>query len=212
MNKLFFALLLLCCLTGCATFSDSYTNGNTTKLNSQNLSQLNGTYRIYASGTYNEKGTYTALSSTSKKYPIYKKLENTFPNVRNKKDVEKIVLNTRLDSLSLWNTYDQVEVKVKDNQYISFNLLKNNKVVKSLIYQGTLQDGFFYLPKEKNCVNIPSVTDGCVKSQRRIGLADDGGLIVHEYNDVKSSSDYTHFFLAFTEGNGDHVYKYEKVK
>lgn len=212
MNKLFFVLFLFVCLTGCATFSDTYTNGNTVKLNSQNLPRLNGTYRVYASGTYDEKGHYTALSSSKKKYPLYKKIENKFPNLRNKEDLKKVILNTKLDSIpSISNTYDQVDVSVKEN-YISFSLIKNNKAVKILNYETTLKDGFLYLPKEKNCVKVPSGSKGCIKSQRRIGLTDDGGLIIHEYNDVNSSSEYASFFLSLAEGNGNNVYKYEKIK
>lgn len=214
MIKYFFSIITLIAFYSCSTsFNNGFTNGNSEKLNQRNISQLNGTYEIFASGKYNENGRFTAVSTNKKKYSFYNKIENKLPNMKIKDigDIGNILKNPPIDSIpSLTSNYEAFEVKIKPDGYLTFNFLKNDQIATSLTCKGNIKDGFIYLPKEKNCTKIYS-SKNCVISQRRIGLAEDGSIILQESNKVDASSQTTSVLLSLFEGNGENAYKYKKI-
>ncbi|WP_128330936.1 hypothetical protein [Apibacter sp. HY039] len=210
MNKLLFLSVLLFTLTSCASnFTESFTSGNVKKISSQNSHQYSGGYKIFASREYDSNGSSTILTGNSNKHGIYKFLQSDIPTIKNIKDIERYVRGLKKDSLtSNWNDNDWVNVLFEGNT-VFFELKKGNQTVKTFNATGKYKNGFFVFPREKNCIDLSKISNGCLISNKRIGITHDGQLLVQETKKYEVPALKSSTVVDFLKNGTESVYSYQ---
>lgn len=168
---------------GCASFSKKSFKNEYAKFPENNISQLEGEYKIYSHKAFG-KG-YEAMNEE-----LLKRHTNFYNIILN----ENIVKND-----SILNEIDNFKIRVivKNKNQIEISFLNKESIVHSRILSGRLKkDGMFYLDnKYLECHGIPYLLGGCVNSKRRLVLTNNKNLIINEAFD-----NYGAFLLVIGSG------------
>lgn len=197
MKYLFHILLFIAVLTvsGCASFSKKEFRRDYVKIPKNNISLLNGTYKIYPMEKYGEKTPFSAADSLKRNYNLY----NT------------ITGKTVMDNDSIQGIIDRytVNIIITSGKEIKISLMRDGHVLDEREINGKLQDGMFRLGNSfLSCHGLPYVFGGCHNIKRRLALTTDNHLIVNEAVDNTGA-------ILFFIGSGysyNSAYRYERVE
>ncbi|NII81088.1 hypothetical protein [Pedobacter sp. SG908] len=171
-NKIHYFKWLICiisfCLlfSGCASFSDRPIRRHKVKLNEGQVSKLSGTYQLFPDLAYKKNG----IAETLRYQPIIERFHH-------------YISKQKIDFKASENL--TVDVRVMDNNQISFNFKKDSIIVDSITLSAKLQSRGLLLLGNKYVEfhGVPYILGGSKSEKTRIGLASDGGLILnHAYD------------------------------
>ncbi|MCZ4245481.1 hypothetical protein [Pedobacter punctiformis] len=178
-------------LSGCASFSDRTINQYKVKLSEENVSRLSGTYRLFPDLIYTKRGDAEILGYQRKTEQFHRHIS------KNKIDFSPS------DNLS-------VDVKVLENNQISFLFKKDNFLLDSVTLSAKLQSRGLLLLGNKYVKfhGVPYILGGSESAKTRIGLASDGGLILNHAHDRSGA-----LLLFIAAGrSSDYAYHFKRIK
>lgn len=186
---IFITLCLL--LSGCASFSDRPIRRHKVKLDKDEISKISGTYQLYPDLAYTKNG----VAETLRYQPITERFHQYISKRRIYfKPSENVT----------------VDVRVIDNNQISFNFKKDSLIVDSVILSARLQSRGLLLLGNKyvEFQGVPYILGGSKSEKTRIGLASDGGLILnHAYDDSGALLLFIGAGLSY-----DSAYHFKRIK
>ncbi|GAA4196377.1 hypothetical protein GCM10022289_02000 [Pedobacter jeongneungensis] len=164
--------------SGCASFSDKMISHHKSNLLQKDLPQLSGVYQLKPDLVYNKDGEAKVAQG---KYLI----ENIHRYISQKKIDLDTSANLRLT------------VKVLDSNKVSFLFQKDNVVLDRVTLPAELQPtGLLYLGNHYvKAIGVPYLWGGVMSEKTRIGLANDGGLILNHVTD-RSGESYWCFWVV----------------
>jgi hypothetical protein len=165
-------LYTLFCITlfGCATFSKKDFRNEFIKLDKENIDSINGRYKLYPSKEYGDKPSY-ATSDELKKYG------NLYQSIVNYKSEKRKVL----DSLIIEKDNFYVEIEIRNRTRLKVSLFENDTFIKDTLFNGEIKNGMFYINNHYyRMTGIPYLVGSYESNKRRIGLSNNGSLIVNK--------------------------------
>ncbi|QIL40240.1 hypothetical protein G7074_13810 [Pedobacter sp. HDW13] len=161
-----FTVVLCFLFSGCASFSDQMINHHKIDLLQKNLSELSGTYQLKPDWEYNKEGEAKMAQG---EYLI--------------ENVHRYISGRRINFDTLTGLL--LTVKVLDSSNITFLFKKDEAVLDSVTLSVELGPaGLLYLGNHYvETTGIPYLCGSTMSEKTRIGLANDGGLILnHIFN------------------------------
>lgn len=156
----------LCFFSGCASFSDQMTNRHKINLMQENLQELSGTYKLKPDLLYKNNGEAEMAQG---KYLA--------------KEIHGYLSQKNIDIDTSANL--QLTVKILDSNHVSFLFKNDEMLLDSVTLSTELQPtGLLYLGNHYvKAIGVPYLWGGTMCEKTRIGLANDGGLILHHVSD-----------------------------
>ncbi|MBO9673320.1 MAG: hypothetical protein J7577_07740 [Sphingobacteriaceae bacterium] len=185
-------MIAFCLLfSGCASFSDRPIRRHKVKLSEGQVSKLSGTYQLFPDLAYVKNGVAESLR--------YQPVIEHF---------HRYISKHRISFKPSENL--TVDVRVIDNNQITFNFKKDSLIVDSVTLSGKLQSRGLLLLGNKYVEfhGVPYILGGSKSEKTRIGLASDGGLILNHAYDSSGA-------LLLFIGAGvsyDSAYHFKRVK
>jgi len=185
------AIMFCLLFSGCASFSDKPIRRHKVKLNEGGVSKLSGTYQLLPDLTYTKRG----VAETLRDKPIAERFH-------------RYISKHEIDFKPTENL--TVDLKVMENDQISFHFKKDSIIVDSVTLSAKLQSRGLLLLGNKYVEfhGVPYILEGSKSEKTRIGLASDGGLIVNHAYDSSGA-----FLLFIWAGRGyDTAYHLKRIK
>lgn len=176
--------------SGCASFSDKMIIRHKTDLLQEDLPKLSGVYQLKPDLEYNKDGE---AKTAQGKYLI----ENIHRYISQK----KIDIDTSANLL--------LTVKIQDKDNVTFLFKNEEKVIDSVTLSTELQPtGLLYLGNHYvKAIGVPYLWGGTMSEKTRIGLANDGGLILNHVTDRSGG-----ILLVFLGGHSSQsAYHFERI-
>lgn len=178
-------------LSGCASFSDRPIRRHKVKLYKDEVSKISGTYQLFPDLAYTKSGVAESLR--------YQPTTERFHQYISKRGI----YFKPSENLT-------VDVKVIENNQISFSFKKDSLIVDSVTLSAKLQSRGLLLLGNKyvEFQGIPYILGGSKSEKTRIGLASDGGLILNHAYDNSGA-------LLLLVGAGlsyDSAYHFKRIK
>jgi len=185
------ALTFSLAFSGCASFSDRPIRHHKVKLSGDEVLKLSGTYQLFPDLVYTKNGGAEILRYQGETERFHQYISR-----------EKIDFKPT-ENLS-------VDVKVLGNNQISFCFKKDSLIVDTVTLSSKLQSRGLLLLGNKyvEFQGIPYVLGGSKSEKTRIGLANDGGLILnHAYDNSGALLLFIGAGLSY-----DSAYHFKRIK
>jgi hypothetical protein len=184
-------ILILFCFTqiSCATYEAIYKRMDKVKITESNFSAISGTYKMFADSTLDKGKGKEAILTIPKNLSV---------------SIYQKILNKQL----IIDSSSQYSVKVNcKKENISFVFFKNEIMLDSASIIGKIKsNGFYYVGNSKaKCHGVPYLLGGCQKERIRLGLGNNGHLIINQA--YESSGAFLFFFWAGEKYNTCYFFK-----
>lgn len=184
----------------CASFSKNRFRKEIDNLKEKDISKLNGTYSFYPIRRYYNLGReepYDRIPDSLKYNNAYEFLVNDWYQKKKEFDSLRKEENKYQLNLNLEKRKNRLNIKV----------FENSKVIKDTILIGRYKKGMFYLDnKYVDCTGIPFLFGGCSNNKRRIGVTQNGNLLINE-----ASSDLWAILIILGNGKSyNETYQYKR--
>jgi len=177
--------------SGCASFSDKLIRHHKVKLKEEELDHLSGTYQLFPDLAYTKTGGAEMLRYQGETERFH-----------------QYISQRKIDFKPAENW--AVEVKVLENNQVRFNFKKDSLIVDTVTLSAKLQSRGLLLLGNKyvEFQGIPYILGGSKSEKTRIGLANDGGLILnHAYDDSDAILLFIGVGLSY-----DSAYHFKRIK
>lgn len=171
-RRIYFCLsILVTTICSCASYSKRQFKKDLQPLKTQNLLDLNGSY------SYHPVSRYFSFRKQSE--------EDKTPDSLVRNNSYSFILDN-YDSNNFKDRH--ITLYLKTEKELIVELVEDSIVLEETLITGKLKNGMFYLDnKFLDCNGIPYFFGGCKNRKRRIGLKNNGNLLINEAEDTSGA-------------------------
>lgn len=170
--NLLLLLILGTSMSNCVSYSKSEIRKQLVDLEKDKLSDLEGIY------SFNFVESYQIGSAINIKevIPEAEWQSNAYDFTLNNADDSRLLFMSEVNN----NDQYQISLKVENDEELRIGVLENSIEIMSTSVKGKYKKGMFYLDENfQDCNGIPYLFGGCYTNSRRIGLTQNGNLLVN---------------------------------